>query len=126
MAPAARPATLRASKLTMKERNVPLLPKDPTDLTLAPVAVNIDRNLARIRDLLPEQIAADVALQLNRNPALNEHDRAEQIRRVALRNVEMHNWDAAVSADFARLKLVGGSVTIELGLSHTIRRYIEG
>lgn len=105
---------------------MPLLPKDPTDLTLAPVAVNIDRNLARIRDLLPEQIAADVALQLNRNPALNEHDRAEQIRRVALRNVEMHNWDAAVSADFARLKLVGGSVTIELGLSHTIRRYIEG
>ena len=45
---------------------MPLLPKEPTDLALAPVAVQIDRNLAQIRDRSPEEIRYDVALQFER------------------------------------------------------------
>jgi len=104
---------------------MPLLPKEPTDLALAPVAVQIDRNLAQIRDMTPEEIRVNVALQLNAVTSDTDSGRAEQIQDVAVRAVEMHNWRADVSADFTRLKLSGGSVSLELGLSDSIRRYIE-
>jgi hypothetical protein len=105
---------------------MPLLPKEPTDLALAPVAVQIDRNLAPIRDISPEEIRYSVALQLNAVTPETDTGRAEQIHDIAVRDVEMHNWHADVSADHARLKLAGGSVSLELGLSDSIRRYIEG
>ena len=44
---------------------MPLMPKQPSDLALAPVAAQIDRNLARLRDLSVEQIDTDVSFQLN-------------------------------------------------------------
>jgi hypothetical protein len=38
--------------------------------------------------------------------------------------IELHNWDARVTDDGARLRLEGGSVTVDLGLSASILRYI--
>jgi hypothetical protein len=106
---------------------MPLLPKEAADLALAPVAVQIDQNLARIRDMSVEQIGADLALQLNDVPARDDADeRADRVREVALRFVEMHGWEAEVTHDYARLRLTGGSVSIELGLSATVRDYILG
>jgi hypothetical protein len=104
-----------------------LLPKDPHDLVLAPVAAHIDQNLARIRDMSEEQIAADLVLQLNDSPLSDDADeRADRVRTVALRLVDMHGWEAEISADRSRLRLTGGSVPIELGLSATIHDYIVG
>ena len=62
---------------------------------------------------------------MNAPTPTSDGERAEQIRDVAVRNVDMHHWRADVSADFTRLKLSGGSVSLELGLSDSIRRYIE-
>lgn len=112
------------SSPTTMENGMPLLPKEPADLALAPVAVNIDRNLAPLRDTSLEEIRFDVALQLNESPARSPEERADQIREVALRQVDMHDWHAEISADFARLRLYGGSVSLDLGLSAAIRRYI--
>ena len=46
-----------------------LLPKAPIDLSLAPVAVHLDMNLAQIRDASPDEISFHVALELDRPEA---------------------------------------------------------
>ena len=104
-----------------------LLPKAPVDLALAPVAAHIDDNLSRIRDISPSAIDVDLQLQLNTPPRRDDTDeRCQRIRAVALRDVDLHGWDAASSHDWTRLRLSGGSVSIELGLSAAIRDYIAG
>lgn len=45
---------------------------------------------------------------------------------LALRNVELHGWEVEVTDDNARLRLSGGSVSLDLGLSASISRFIEG
>lgn len=104
-----------------------LVPKEPTDLALAPVAAQVDRNLARLRGLSAAEVDHDVALQLNYVPRRKDAaERADCVRDVALRLVNMHGWDAEVTDDYAGLRLSGGSVTIELALSPSIRDYIVG
>jgi hypothetical protein len=93
---------------------------------LAPVAAEIDRNLQRLRDGSPRDVMAELELELDR-PAmyLDRDTRAELVLRQALRHVDMHGWTAAITDDAARLRLGGGSVSIELGLSVAITNYIE-
>jgi hypothetical protein len=45
--------------------------------------------------------------------------------RAALRNVEMHQWTGEITPDACRLRVSGGSVTLDLGLGATLTRYIE-
>jgi hypothetical protein len=101
-------------------------PKNQTDLMLAPVAAEIDRNLQRLRDGSPEDVMAELELELDR-PAmyLDRDTREELVLRQALRFVDMHGWTAAITDDAARLRLGGGSVSIDLGLSPSITSYIE-
>ena len=101
-------------------------PKSPTDLSLAPVAVEIDRNLQRLRELQPAAIAAELDLELDRpeSPSASRDERTARILQVALRNVDLHDWNAEITDDDARLHLTGGSVSLDLGLSATIMRYV--
>jgi len=103
-------------------------PKSSTDLFLAPVAVQIDGNLQRIRDLTPGQIRAELDLELDRpeGPSADRAERQERILQAALRNVNLHEWSAVISDDGVRLRLDGGSVSIELGLSASIIDYVDG
>jgi hypothetical protein len=102
-------------------------PKVPRDLVLAPVAVEIDHTLQRVRDLSLEDLRFELDLELDR-PELRKTraERASRVLEVALRNVDTHHWEAAISDDGARLRLSGGSVSLDLGLSATLLRYIEG
>lgn len=101
-------------------------PKNQKDLLLAPVAVEIDRNLQRMRDRAPEDVEAELELELDRPAMCAERDeRAELVLRQALRNVDLHGWSAEISTDGSRLHLEGGSVSLDLGLSTGIMRYIE-
>lgn len=103
-----------------------LHPKNQRDLLLAPVAVEIDRNLERMRDRTPRDVEAELELELDRPAMCDERgDRAELVLRQALRNVDMHGWSAAITTDGARLHLGGGSVSLDLGLSAGITGYIE-
>jgi hypothetical protein len=105
---------------------VTLRPKTPKDLMLAPVAAEVDLNLQPLRDKSPAQIAEVLAIALNVDAA--GHSPAERAGRVleeALRTVELHDWHAEITDDSARLRLSGGSVSIDLGLSASILRYIE-
>ena len=93
---------------------------------LAPVAAKIDQNLQRLRAGIADQVEAELELELDR-PAKST-DRAERedlVLRQAVRNVDMHGWKVAISADGSRLQLSGGSVSLDLGLSAGITRYIQ-
>jgi hypothetical protein len=103
-----------------------IYPKQQKDLMLAPVAAEIDLNLQRLRESSPQQVLAELELELDRPAMCNDRDeRAELVLRQALRNVELHGWTASITDDGCRLHLDGGSVSIELGLSVGIIRYIE-
>jgi hypothetical protein len=104
-----------------------LHPKTPADLTLAPVAAEIDSNLQRFRDKAGDGLTFEITLELNQQtPATTREARAAQILEVALRNVDVHGWSAEVTEDASRLHLSGGSVSLDLGLSAEIMRYIDG
>jgi hypothetical protein len=103
-----------------------LHPRHHKDLMLAPVAAEIDLNLQRIRDSSSRDVVARLELELDRPAMCTEReDRAELVLRQALRGVELHGWTAAITEDGARLRLGGGSVSLELGLSAGIMTYIQ-
>jgi hypothetical protein len=105
---------------------MPLHPKYPTDLMLAPVAASVDLNLQRLRDRPPAEIDYELALELNLDTAGSTRaDRTRWVLEAALRTVELHDWHAEITGDGDRLHLEGGSVTLDLALSATILRYIE-
>jgi hypothetical protein len=43
-----------------------------------------------------------------------------------LRDVDLHHWHAAITDDFARLRLSGGSASLDIGLSASILASIRG
>jgi len=93
---------------------------------LAPVAAEIDFNLQRIRDGSPAEVLARLELELDRPAMCAERgERAELVLRQALRGVELHGWTAAVTDDGSRVRLAGGSVSLDLGLSASIMSYID-
>lgn len=100
-------------------------PKNQRDLMLAPVAVEIDRNLQRLRVDSPYDVLAELELELDR-PAMcsDPEERAALVLRQALRDVDLHGWTAALSDDASRIHLDGGSVSIDLGLNPAITSYI--
>lgn len=100
-------------------------PHSTRDLLLAPVAVEIDINLQQLRDRDPAGIAESIALSLNVDPrGAGREQRTAWIRECAIHTVDLHDWDAQVTDDGARLRLEGGSVSIDLGLSASVLRYI--
>jgi hypothetical protein len=104
-----------------------LLPRAPADLLLAPVAVHLDSNLARLRDMTPAEIDFQIALGLDRPERTGTaEERIERLVAVTVRNVELHGWTPTITDDHCRLHLSGGSVSIDLGLSAQIMRFIEG
>jgi hypothetical protein len=100
-------------------------PRSTQDLLLAPVAVDVDGNLRRLRDKAPSEIAFELVLEIEPPPDLSTPaQRIAGVVDVATREVNMHDWAAEITEDHARLRLVGGSVTLDLGLSASIIDYI--
>jgi len=103
-----------------------LYPKTAIDLALAPVAAHVDMNLAAFRDSSPDELVFHLELKLN-CPEIQHtvEERAARVLEASVRNVGLHGWHAAISDDHCRLRLSGGSVSLDLGLSAAIMRYIE-
>lgn len=96
------------------------------DIELAPVAASVDLNLQRLRDRPPAEIDLELAVELNLDTTGSTRaDRTFWVLEAALRFVDLHDWQAEITDDGDRLHLEGGSVTLDLGLSATILRYIE-
>jgi hypothetical protein len=95
-------------------------------MLLAPVAAEIDLNLQHLRDKSPGEIDDAIALSFNVDPSdADRAQRAAWILEEAIRLVDLHDWHPEITDDAARLRLSGGTVTIDLGLSASILRYIE-
>jgi len=105
---------------------MPIHPRTPKDLMLAPVAAEVDLNLQHLRDKSPGEIDDAIALSLNLDTT--NSDRAQRkawVLAEAIRMVDLHGWQAEITDDAARLRLSGGTVSIDLGLSASILEYIE-
>ena len=102
-----------------------LHPRAGKDLVLAPVAAQIDLNLQRVRDCSHDEIDHELLLELDR-PAADDSpaERAARVLALAVRNVDLHGWKAEITDDAARLRLSGGSVSLDLGLSKSLTDYI--
>jgi hypothetical protein len=114
-----RAALMEAARMTLHPRN-------PIDLMLAPVAASVDLNLQSLRDQPPAEIDYLLALELNLDTKGSTRDkRTRWVLDAAIRNVVMHDWHAEITDDGDRLRLEGGSVSLDLGLSASILHYIE-
>ena len=103
-----------------------LHPNSVKDLTLAPVAAAIDINLQRVRDPSPDEIERTLQWELNDAPLKDSRDeRSQRILKLALRDVDLHGWDAAVTEDRTAVRVSGGSVSLDLSLSAAVARFIE-
>jgi hypothetical protein len=102
-----------------------LHPKSRLDLLLAPVAAEVDANLSPLRDKDYSRIELELALSLDLPAAQTRDGRAGQVLRAALRDVDSHGWEAAITEDHSRVRLTGGSVSLELGLGTALTSYIE-
>jgi hypothetical protein len=100
-----------------------LLPRVPRDLLLAPVAAAIDINLQHFRALPVDELRLELDI-LERFTTREE--RASCVLRAALKGVDTHHWFAEITDDGARLRLTGGSVSLDLGLSWVLMYYIQG
>ena len=100
--------------------------KNQPDVMLAPVSAEIDPTSERVRDGSPRDVVAELELELDR-PAmyLDRDERAELVLRQPLRHIDLHGRTAAITDDAARLRLGGGSVSIDLVLSAAIPGYIQ-
>jgi hypothetical protein len=102
-----------------------LHPKNPTDLMLAPVAAAVDLNLVSLRDRTAQEIELELALALDLPGANTCLGRVGQVVAAAVRDVDPHGWEAMITDDHNRLRLQGGSVSIELGLGTALTAYIQ-
>jgi hypothetical protein len=96
------------------------------DLALAPVAAAIDLNLQRLRDEAPSAIERALQLELDQADHNTAEKRGASVRDLALRGVDAHDWEAGITEDACRLRLSGGSVTLDLGLGEAVMQYIRG
>ena len=100
-----------------------LLPKDVTDLYLAPVVLALDARIEELAGLELDQLATEVAL------TSNTADWTEELRATGLLNairylVDMHEWTIAWDARGVRVGHEGHEVV--LGVPETFRAYVAG
>jgi hypothetical protein len=102
-------------------------PRNPKDLALAPVAVGIDKNVQRLRSKDTESgIEFELQLELDRPSFDNTRDeRAARVLALAVRDVDMLGWSAAITEDGSGVRLTGGSVSLDISLGAVTQRFID-
>lgn len=100
-------------------------PHSVTDLALSPVLVSIERNLAWLRD--NDALRYALALELNDddNAYTTAGDRARRVQRAAVRNVDLHGWTIAPTADLYGLAVAHGEHTVSIMLGHMLTDYVQ-
>ena len=101
-------------------------PRTLKDLALTPVAVQIDENLRHLRVCERDDVVAGLELMLDR-PAFDNAraTREERVLAAALRNVDLHGWEAALTDDGSAIRLTGGSVSLDIAVGASLLHHIE-
>ena len=100
-------------------------PHSVADLGLSPVLVNIERNLTRLRD--DKDLQFTLAVELNDVDSMypTASDRARRVRAVAIRDVDLHGWAVAPTADLQGLAVTHGEYTVSIMLGRRLAEYVE-
>ena len=101
------------------------LPHSVTDLALSPVLVNIERNLAWLRD--NEDLLFELAVELNDDDSIypTASDRARRIQKAAVRDVDLHGWTVTPTPDLQGLAVTHGEYTVSIMLGRRLADYVE-
>jgi hypothetical protein len=96
----------------------------PADLALAPVLINIERNLAQVRD--SDDLEYALALVLNDDGAWYKSaaERADRVQQLATRNVDLHGWHVTPAPDRQGLVVEHGYHRVSLMLGRRLADYV--
>lgn len=97
------------------------LPRDVTDLALAPVVLEVDAVLRSYEGLDREDIDFRLALETDRQPRSLE-TRAAGVLETVVRTVDLHGWEASWTD--RGLCLQHGENAVTLGLPAELRSYL--
>ena len=100
-------------------------PHSPADLALAPVLIELERNLAQLRasddlELLLELDLNDQELFYH-NPA----ERAGRLQNFATREVDLHGWSVTPTPDLYGLAVTHGEYTVSLMFGQRLVEYVQ-
>lgn len=101
-------------------------PRSPADLALAPVLINIERNLARVRDSDDLEYALALALNDDGGWYRSAEERAERVQQLATRNVDLHGWHVTPSPDRQGLVVEHNHYRVSLMLGKRLAGYVTG
>jgi len=99
-------------------------PHSPADLALAPVLINIERNLARVRDSDDLEYALALALNDDSGWYHSAAERAERVQQLATRNVDLHGWHVTPSPDRQGLVIEHSHYRVSLMLGKRLADYV--
>jgi hypothetical protein len=99
-------------------------PHSAPDLALAPILIRIERNLARLRD--SENLAYEFALSLNDDNSFYHTavERAQRVRRSAVRDVDLHGWSVEPTPDNYGLAVTHGEYTVAVMFGRQLTDYV--
>ena len=100
-------------------------PHSAADLALAPVLINIERNLTRLRD--SEDIEYELALELNDDSTWHRtaEERAQRLQQLAIRGVDTHGWEITPTADGCGLFVRHGEYHVSIMFGRVLAGYVE-
>lgn len=100
-------------------------PHSAADLALAPVLINIERNLAQVRD--SDDLEYMLALALNDDSAWYDGPlaRARRLQQVATRNVNLHGWQVRPTPDLQGLSVSHGGYQFSVMFGKRLASYVE-
>jgi hypothetical protein len=100
-------------------------PHSPADLALAPVLIELERNLARLR--AGDDLELQLELDLN-DQELFYHGPAERAGRLqdfATREVDLHGWSVTPTPDLYGLAVTHGEYTVSLMFGQRLVEYVR-
>jgi hypothetical protein len=100
-------------------------PHSAADLALAPVLINMERNLAQLRSSTDLELA--LALDLNDDDSWysRAEQRAERVVKSATRDVDLHGWTVTPTPDWNGLAVSHGEYTVSLMLGAQLAGYVQ-
>ena len=101
-----------------------LYPHSGSDLALAPVLIQLERNLEMLRSA--DRVVFELALELNDTESFyrTPESRAARVVRAVTRNVNLHGLEVAPSADLAGLTVSHKEYRVSLMLGSRLGAYV--
>jgi hypothetical protein len=100
-------------------------PHSVADLSLAPVLIQLERNLAQLRD--DEDFEYMLALELNDDSSWyrTPQERAHRVAEVAKRNIDLHGWTVGPTPDLYGLAVEHSEFKVSVMFGKRLAEYIE-